>query len=160
MSLSECGSLHLSSPWCPFPFPSLSLSCLRVLASEASPGWREQQDTRQETALDISLSYIYKVSQVAVSVPHPGPFHRPAPRVPPAPTGSAPLQALHGLPALTHGTLTPSTLPPEDRKVCTHLPAYLAPTQHGEGLTVRPLLPALSPRTVPTALVFSLFSSS
>nr|KAF6301285.1 family with sequence similarity 178 member B [Pipistrellus kuhlii] len=32
----------------------------RVLASEASPGWRELQDTRQETALDISLSYIYK----------------------------------------------------------------------------------------------------
>ncbi|XP_054583973.1 protein FAM178B isoform X2 [Eptesicus fuscus] len=32
----------------------------RVLASEASPSWREQQDTRQETALDISLSYIYK----------------------------------------------------------------------------------------------------
>ncbi|EPQ05228.1 Protein FAM178B [Myotis brandtii] len=32
----------------------------RVLASEASPSWCEQQDTRQETALDISLSYIYK----------------------------------------------------------------------------------------------------
>lgn len=55
----------------PVSFP-LSLSCLRVLAREASPSWREQQDTRQETALDISLSYIYKVSHMAVSMPCPG----------------------------------------------------------------------------------------
>uniref|UniRef100_G1QDL8 Family with sequence similarity 178 member B n=1 Tax=Myotis lucifugus TaxID=59463 RepID=G1QDL8_MYOLU len=40
----------------------------RVLASEASPSWREQQDTRQETALDISLSYIYKFLTLCAQV--------------------------------------------------------------------------------------------
>lgn len=63
--LSEYGApLCLSSPLVPMPpisFP-LFLPCLRVLQSEASLSWREQQDAPQETALDINLSYIYKVS--------------------------------------------------------------------------------------------------
>lgn len=108
----------------PLFFP-LSLSSLRVLASETSPSCCEQQDTRQETALDISLSYIYKVSQMAASKPHPDLFHRPAPGVTPH---------LHRL-GTTAGTarlpaLTPQNTHTLHTTTCTHLPAYLssAPT--------------------------------
>ena len=38
-----------------------------MLESEASLGWQETQDPPQEVALDIKLSYIYKVSQTFLS---------------------------------------------------------------------------------------------
>lgn len=45
----------------------LFLFYVRVLESEASLGWWEPQDPPQEVALDIKLSYIYRVSQAFLS---------------------------------------------------------------------------------------------
>lgn len=61
---------HCSAFTLPCPLSSYTLvtcivvllSYLRLLESEASLSWLEQEDPPQEVALDLSLSYIYKVS--------------------------------------------------------------------------------------------------
>lgn len=45
----------------------LLLFYVRVLESEASLGWWEPHNSTQEVALDIKLSYIYRVSKTFLS---------------------------------------------------------------------------------------------
>lgn len=155
--------LCLSSPLMPIPpvsFP-LFLSCLRVFKREASLIQGEQQDTPQETALEISLSYIYKVSQTAVSAPNLDLFNRLVRRVPSSTTAGTRWAASTDAMLRSHSPC--HHLPPEDPTGPSLWPRHLfisALTQRGQGAQNATPPACLVSQEVHTALVLSLLSSS
>ena len=144
----------------PVSFP-LFLSCLRVLKREASLSQGEQQDTPQETALDISLSYIYKVSQMAVSTSNPDLFNRLVRRVPSSTTAGTRWAASTDAMARSHSPC--HHLPPKDPTgpgLWPHCLFISALTQRGQEAhnATPPACPVSQEGH--TALVLSLLSSS